>query len=297
MMNLKSKDDLKFAQRERLTFIDFSLAFFGKISRAELITAFETGHANGTRDLALYKALAPDNMQIEQSIKVYYRTENFQPLFDHDANIALTRFSQTNILASREGKSSAFIDAVRLVHPKFDITSSITRAIVQRKALKVKYVSLSNGEQARIVVPHSVVNSGHRWHVRAYDRESNEFRDFVITRFTSSHILSIDVVDNELIEADLEWNRDVNVQLQVHPRIKNKKAIELDYEMEDGVLNLKVKSALVGYLLNQWRVDCSEELNLTSDEFQLALKQRNELEGVKSMILAPGYFNHREDLR
>ena len=46
----------------------------------------------------------------------------------------------------------------------------------------MKYHSLKRGAADREVVPHALVDSGLRWHARVFDRQSNEFRDLVISR-------------------------------------------------------------------------------------------------------------------
>ena len=59
--------------------------------------------------------------------------------------------------------------------------------------------------------------------------------------------------------------------------------------MVDGELTLEVRAALVGYLLNQWKVDCSKEHSLNSDEYQLALRANEAIYGAENLTLAPGY--------
>ena len=60
-------NSLSFAQKQRLSFIDFSLFFNGTVSRKELTAKFEMGMANATRDLAVYKELAPSNIEFDQT--------------------------------------------------------------------------------------------------------------------------------------------------------------------------------------------------------------------------------------
>ena len=74
-------DDLTHAQRQRLAFIDFSLQYFGQVSRQDMITKFATGLAAATRDFQLYKTLAPDNMQLVHQTKSYHRLNSFKPLY------------------------------------------------------------------------------------------------------------------------------------------------------------------------------------------------------------------------
>lgn len=46
-------------QRERLAHIDFTLLFKGEITRADLTGRFDIAAVQATKDLALYRSLAP----------------------------------------------------------------------------------------------------------------------------------------------------------------------------------------------------------------------------------------------
>ena len=279
------------AQRERLAFIDFNLQYFGQVARADLIQRFQTGLAAATRDFSFYKECAPKNLVLKHQTKKYHRTNLFKPLFEHEPEAVLTGLCRGfgDGISHGVQPSQVCIDATRLVHPDAEVVSTVTRAITNHQPIKVNYVSLSSGESVRELVPHALINSGLRWHVRAFDRKHEEFRDFVLTRLVSIEVLDEPIAAQEAREADKQWNRIVDLHLIPHPELKHPKAIELDFDMVDGELTLEVRAALVGYLLNQWKVDCSKEYSLNSDEYQLALKANEAIYGVENLILAPGY--------
>ncbi|MGF1740317.1 WYL domain-containing protein [Vibrio profundum] len=281
---------LPHAQRERLAFIDFSLEFIGEISRAELIGEFQVGSAAATRDFAAYKELAKDNMHLVHQTKSYHRTEVFIPLFAHDPETVLTSMAQESGAGASQGHqhNAVCFDAVRLVSPKRAIISSLMRAIHSKKAVDCCYVSMSSGQGERVIVPHSIVHNGHRWHVRAFDRGHGEFRDFVCTRFLKAEVIDESTEVSEQREFDKQWNRIVDLELIAHPELAVPQAVELDYEMTDGKLTLEVRAALAGYLLRQWNVDCSEKHMLSSDVHQLALANPQTLYGVTNLAIAPG---------
>ena len=64
-------ESLSHAQRERLAYIDFRLYFFGEIGRPGLIERFGVAPAGATRDLALYREIAPQNITFDGSNKIY----------------------------------------------------------------------------------------------------------------------------------------------------------------------------------------------------------------------------------
>ncbi|MGK0270177.1 MAG: hypothetical protein ACI88H_000820 [Cocleimonas sp.] len=299
-MPQKAMDSLTHAQKERLAFIDFSLQYFGQVARADLIQRFKTGLAACTRDLTSYRELAPQNLKLSHHTKSYHRTDCFQPVFEHDPEAILTGLCRGfgDGLSNEIQPSEHCFDATRLVHPKSEVVAAVMRAINNMQAISCNYISLSSGNTKREIVPHALVNNGQRWHVRAYDRKSKEFRDFVCTRLLNvtelknqeqSKVVAIPVDNNELRASDNQWNKIVTVVLKPHPSIKIHQAIELDYDMANGQLKLEVRAALLGYLLRQWNVDCSSYASLTSGQHHLWLSNVKELESLSSMTITPGY--------
>lgn len=297
-------DSLTHAQKERLAFIDFSLQYFGQVARADLIQRFKTGLAACTRDLTAYRELAPQNLKLSHHTKNYHRTVSFQPVFEHNPEAILTGLCRGfgDGLSNDIQPSEHCFDATRLIHPKSEVIASIMRAINNLQAITCEYVSLSSGVTHREIVPHALVNNGHRWHVRAFDRKSKTFRDFVCTRLQNvmpiSHLEQsksekIKLDSSELRASDNQWNKIVSVVLKPHPSIKVHQAIELDYEMANGELKLEMRAALLGYLLRQWNVDCTESASLTGEEYQLWLSNvsqvKEELQGIANLAIAPGF--------
>lgn len=286
-MQLKN---LNHAQRERLAFIDFSLEFFGQIARADLIQKFGTGLASCTRDLSLYRELAPDNAVLMHENKRYVRSDAFRAIFEHDSELSLRTLAKGfgDGFSLPQEKSPTCFDAVRLVHPKQEIVSAIMRAIYSNSAIKCEYESLSRGATKRELVPHAIVNNGHRWHVRAFDRKSKEFRDFVCTRFKRIELQETEPKSNEMAGMDSAWNTLCELQLVPHPRLSHSKAIEMDYDMTKGMMHFEVRAALANYVLRQWNVDCTDDATLTGDEYQLYLKNKNSLADLIDFSITAG---------
>ena len=283
----KKLAELTHAQKDRLAFIDFSLQFFGHVARNDLIKRFKTGLAASTRDFSTYKELVPSNLILRHQTKSYHRTDNFQPVFKHNPEVILASLSRGfgNGISTGVQPSEQCFDAVRLIHPNVAIIASIMRAIHNKQAVRCGYVSVSSGETKRALVPHSIVNNGHRWHVRAYDRKGNRFRDFVFTRFTFIDLLQGPVHVHEASPYDQQWQQIVNIILIPHPNIKQSKAIEMDYNMSDGMLSIQLRAAVAAYVLRQWQVDCSTNHIKNDQGFQLALANTEVLDLIDNFLL------------
>ena len=283
--------ELSAAQRQRLAYIEFRVWFYGEVARKDVLQRFEVATAAGTRDMALYKELAPGNVSYEQ--KSYRYQPGFVPLFTHEVDrvlAALTSgFGAGEPVSTGEQLSHAV--PARLNQPRLDTLATVTRAIHSGHVLQLTYHSMKKGAGPRTIVPHSLVDSGLRWHVRAFDRTKGNFRDLVLTRMERIRPLAdaLPLTPPEHISADRQWNQEVALNLVPHPAHPHAKTIERDFGMQHGCLPVKLRAALAGYVLRQWQVDCSPDAALRGPEFRLWLADALPLEGVSSAVLAPGY--------
>ncbi len=284
-------DSISFAQKQRLAYIDFCLLFKGAIYRQDLINRFQVGLSAGSRDFSIYKELAPDNLSYDSREKRYFQTPQFKPVFEHDARRTLTKLAND---------ISDGFDAIGDIHfpveapsslnvPDIFIVARLVQAILNNKAVSIIYTSLSSGSGARELVPHSIVDNGLRWHVRAFDRKSQSFRDFVLTRISKVTIKDAPN-EEESAQADTEWQRLIPLQIVPHPKnVEHPTAIEMDYGMQNEQLLINVRAAMAGYLLRRWNVDCTERGTLKGAEYQLWLQNRFTLNNVQNLAIAPGY--------
>ena len=287
---MNSMDNLSHAQKQRLAFIDFSLQYFGQVSRQDMIKKFATGLAAATRDFASYREFAPDNMTLVHQTKSYHRKPEFKALFQHEPEGILHGLAKGfgDGLSQPISPSEICIDAIQLIHPDTEIIAALMRAIQNKRALKVKYVSVSSGEREREIVPHALVNNGQRWHVRAFDRTHQVFTDFVVTRIKAISNASSEPKFNETQVKDTQWDNMITLNLVPHPSLNHPEAIALDYQMQDNKLEVVTRAALAGYLLRQWSVDCSVKHQISSGVCQLALSNLDVLSQVEHLTIIPG---------
>lgn len=289
--NLLLAGELSRGLQERLSYIDFRLYFLGELRRTDVIERFGIAPAGATRDIALYRELAPNNLYLDNS-KIYRPSSMFQPLFEHSPERVLTALS----LGFGEGIGAAISPLVRcelpapISQPKMSVLAPITRAIHQGKPIQLGYTSLKSGRTERVIVPLALVSNAVRWHVRAFDRKHKEFRDFVLSRMEAPCVIEDGSVSREeKAEADVQWSRIIELELVPHPAHKRPEAVLMDYEMPGGVLRIKVRAAHAGYMLRLWSVDCSPDHSLSGPEFALWLRDPLALYGSSTAQLAPGY--------
>ena len=94
MLNIQAVEEhlatLSQSQRERLCHIDFKLYFLGSVNRTDLVSRFGIKEAAASRDMSLYKDLAPKNIEYDTKAKTYIQRESFSPIFQYSSSQTLT---------------------------------------------------------------------------------------------------------------------------------------------------------------------------------------------------------------
>jgi hypothetical protein len=284
--------DLTQSQRDRLAFIDLRARYLGEVGRQDVIDRFGLQVAAASRDLTQYRELASGNLEYDAKDKHYRATARFRPLFDFPVHRVLTwlRDGFGDDEPSRAKLPLVHEAAAPPIRISLETLSVLTRAIYRRGAAQISYTTLADGMTTREVAPFALGSDGLRWHVRAFDRRTGEFRDFALGRISDAQLTVAGVADHERPQHDIQWNRVAELDLVPHPaNVRHPDAIEAEYGMEGGALKVHVRAAMAGHLLFRWNVDCTEDHSLKGPEYHLWLRNRQTLYGVANLELAPGY--------
>lgn len=286
--------ELSQMQRDRLAYIEFRLYFLGEVGRADLMKRFGVAPAVATRDFALYRSLFKDNINFDKLSKTYVIGEHFVAAFHHVADRVLTALSEgfgdgVNPVA---GPLIPCETPLALNRPRLEVLAPVTRAIHQGRAVRMHYISHTSGATTREIVPSAMASDGLRWHVRAFCRMRRRFSDFVISRMDKTEVIPDGEIErSETSAEDIQWNRIVELELVPHPNRPHPEIAEKDFGMADGVLQLKLRAAMAGYVLRQWHIDCTMDHRLDDEAFRLWLRNPLALYGVESAKFAPGYVS------
>ena len=275
------------AQRERLVYIEFKLRFLGLMNRQDLIARFGIQSAAATRDIATYKSLATNNIAYNAKARVYTPAADFNPIFKHTEPQLLALIWYELGLQLDDQPLILTENATRLSATNTASLAMFTRAIYGHKALDIEYHSMTSGLSKRVIVPFALANNGLRWHARAYDRKSGQFRDFLINRAKPIELLEERIPRLQTKDADDEWNRIVELHLVPHPKIEHPETIALEYAMTNGVLKVKIRAAMASYILRLWNVDSTDNASREGGEFNLWLQNRMALYGISDFTIAP----------
>lgn len=279
--------ELKWATRQRLQYIEIMAFYCGVVTRADVARAFGISDPAATKDLNLYGKLAPDNLIYKQALFGYVPGPTFRecvadlspgvilPMIAHNLASMGGPYGQQPIYAI---PAESLPTPARL--PDKTITAQVLRSVAQKKKLVINYRSLSDreSEAPRIIEPHSICHNGLRWHIRAYNEETFDFRDFVLSRIAEAQML--DDAAESGGEFDEEWVEHLTLELAPHPDLPEKKRLNLlmDYGAEGDVITIEVRRALLGYLLQQLSVDTTADHSLNPHAYQLVVANRDEVE-------------------
>jgi len=286
-----SAQGLSQTQRERLAFLELRAFFTGELRRGDIEARFGVKPAAASRDLSAYRECAGANLEYDTAERCYRPTAAFKPVFEFQSERVLAWLLQgfgdgldlkLRQVAPCEGPGN-------LVKPDLGVLATLTRAINGKRAVRLSYLSLSSGQKRRDLVPVALADNGLRWHVRGYDREKERFGDFVLTRIAKAQEIDGIAEERELLGADEQWARIVDLELAPHPGVAWPKAVEADYGMQDGLLRVKSRAALAGYVLRRWNIDSTPDHRLDPSLHHLWLRNPQTLYGVESAALAPGF--------
>ena len=283
----KMRLDVKWATRQRLQYIEIMAWYTGVVTRSDVARAFGLSDPAATKDLKLYSNLAPGNLVYNHSVFGFVPNDAFSAVFADLTPAVVLPIIAANLAVANGPYGDELVYGLataslplpeRLPGPQ--ILAQITRAIHGRRKLRVSYRSLSDrdSETMRILEPHTLVNTGLRWHVRAYNVETCDFRDFVLSRVMEAECLETPAESGE--QYDDDWVESVSLSLAPHAGLDaaRRESLLLDYGASGEVIEVNVRRALLGYVLQRLNVDTTPDHGMNPNAYQLMLLNRDEIE-------------------
>ena len=250
----------------RYRFIETIALWEGRLTTRHLCDTFGIGRQQASKDINNYiREVGPGNLEYDKYLKGYKPTDVFTPqvtqgLADEYLHLMARNNELTNVfesLALNVANVEVLHQPVRDVQP--EILRPIMQAARQQKRLEVDYVSINNPDrEGRIIVPHTLVYTGLRWHVRGWCEKNQAYRDFVLSRFRDVPEILDDSEHGS--DGDLDWHTDVVIRITPDPRLRpdQREVVEVDYGMTDGALEVHTRARLVPYVLKLLHIDPGE---------------------------------------
>jgi hypothetical protein len=262
-------------QQHRYRFIELIAYWEGRINTSHLMLQFGISRPQSSNDINAYIDLAPGNLIYNKSLKVHQPVPEYHCRFITGDVVEYLNWLQHPAQFGKITTTAKSLPNIALTLPARKVSPHIMRGLIaairQGRRIDVDYVSLSNpNREGRVIAPHTFVNTGLRWHLRAWCEKSNQYRDFVLSRFRGEPELLEKSIHTA--EQDDGWNTQVNIILQPDPRLSaaKREVLENDYQMQNGELHITTKGCLVQYLLREIQVN-TKMLDGTPEAQQLVL--------------------------
>ncbi|MDP5135219.1 WYL domain-containing protein [Rheinheimera baltica] len=263
---------LSINQDKRLWFIELIAWWEGRISASHLIRQFAISRTQAQQDIQHYRQRAPNNLMYHASYKSYLPQSSFISQFiNGDVVEYLNWISHQDSISD----VSTALPYTTLALPTRQVSADIIRVLVtairQQRRVEVDYVSVANPDrQGRIIVPHHFVSTGLRWHLRAFCEKSQQYRDFVLSRFRGIP----DLLNKTDINAqqDSGWHTQLTLIFTPDPRLspQQQDVIAHDYQMQNKQLRLNTRACLAQYLLQEMQVN-TRDIAISPEAQQLVL--------------------------
>jgi predicted DNA-binding transcriptional regulator YafY len=251
----------------RYRLIEIVAQWEGRLTTNHLVNSFGIGRQQASKDINAYLAdIAPDNLVYDKYLKGYKPSASFKPkLTTGTADEYLHVLSRSkDITHTFESLNLGFANTEMLQVPLRRIDPPILRALVQaareHKRVELGYISMKSAvEEERIIVPHTLVCTPMRWHVRAYCEKHRDYRDFVLSRFRG--IPEIMDASERIAEQDELWNTFINIQIKPDSRLGT----------------VKTRAPLVEYMLRAFNID-PRKLEMVPEAQQIVVANYKEVE-------------------
>ena len=269
----------------RLEFIEMKLFWEGRFNRSALIEQFKVSVPQASADIRRYLERRPGVMAYDPVSRGYLPTETFEPvIYRPSADLYLARICALaeGVLSPGEavvGNPPQFA-IVPTIHRRLDndVVRRVVLAIRQGLAMKVVYQSFSTPQpRSRWIAPHAVAHDGRRWHARAFCCEKNRFSDFALGR-----IIAVDATRPAgEVPKDEAWTSSITFVLAPHPGLSPgmRRAVQIDYDMTDGVAHQEVRVALAYYLSRQLGLERDPE-QTPAEQYHVIALNRLEIEAA-----------------
>ncbi len=281
--NLTDELDLRWGVAQRFEFIEWRAWWVGRINRKDLEDQFHISTPQASADFKRYQDAVPRNIEYDATAKTYVATPLFEPKFlVLSAERFLRQLQAVKVGAIRledtwfEKIPAADVIPTITRAPQAYVLRPILQAIETRSSITIDYLSFTK-QEPRTVCPHALAHDGYRWHVRALSIDRQEYRDYVLARIISvsqrPEACNVDPSD------DIAWQRNIKLRLIAHPGLnqEQKAAIEHDFRMRDGKLEVETRTALAFYFIRRHNLDLADHPDLPPQRAQLFLENLEEV--------------------
>ncbi len=258
-------DDLKYAQRERLIYLDRCLTWRGMANRKDLMERFGISMAQAALDFRVYLDLVRETPPTYDAVrKTYIVGDGHKPL----APSSLTDAFEILVNDQDGNIPSSLPRPERKANPK--IIARLHQATRSSSALYIRYTSMTSGaDGGQWIAPTRFTSDGESVHLRAFSFKHMEYRDYLPIRVDADSSFEERPL-SEPLPRDGDWH--TLARLWLKPKVglsrKQASAVRMEYGFTEDTLLLETRKALEFYLMRRWRLsEDSSRLEVARKEY------------------------------
>ena len=286
LVSYKKNKQLPWGVERRYEFIEFRLYWQGRINRGDLIDTFGVSTQQASLDLNTYLQQAKRAFSYDTRKRTYIRGKHFKPRYwtpDAQEYFAQLRAVDQGLVSEHQSWISVFPGFGATPTPARGVAPETLRDVLavirEPAALQVTYQSMSRPEPtARWIEPHALAFDGFRWHARAFCQNDKVFKDFLLSRIVE---VGEQGPATAKPSADEAWQTEVVLEIGPHPELSDtqRRAIEMDYGMEEGRAQIPVRRALLFYALKRLGLDTGPTVRPPNEQ-QIVLTNADDVFGA-----------------
>lgn len=286
-MPRKKVKQLNWGAERRNAFIEFRIFWHGRINRSDLMETFGISHQQASLDLSGYADQWKRNLVYDKSLRSYVRGKHFKPRLitpSAEEYLSQLRAVDQGLVSREQSWINLFPGYATTPTPARGVAPETLREVLMAihapAALQVTYQSMSRPEpSARWIEPHALAFDGFRWHTRAFCQNDRVFKDFLLSRIVEIGAQGPVTADPQ---DDADWHREMVLEIGPHPELSptQRRAIEMDYGMEEGRAQINVRRALLFYALKRLGLDTDPAARRPQDQ-QIVLLAQSEVPSMR----------------
>ena len=254
-----------------LRVVELLLLWEGRARNARLRVMLGVHFTTASRLVAAYRELNPGASEYDVGSKSYLATSSIKAVLtdgtveEYLALVDRTRSGTTPVVRVRMDLGCIGSTLFSLIH----------RACEDGSGIHITHGSMRHPSRAsREIWPHSLVQAGRRWHVRAWCAQSASFRDFSLGRIRDARPVDTERPSEANPAGDTAWQTFVDFQLVAHPELskKQQRLVQDEYFKGASTRSVTERGALLPYLVHDLRaaVDLAREV---PPSYQLAVAE------------------------
>ncbi len=246
-----SLDDLKYAQRERLIFLDRCFTWRGMANRKNLIERFGISEAQAALDFKTYLDLAIRPPSYDNGRKSYIAADNHEPLLSSTLKEALE-------VVAEQGNDTVSAILPRPERKADPLTvARLYQSMESGCALHIRYTSMLSGrDEGQWVAPIRFTSDGESVHFRAFSFKHNEYRNYLPIRISLESSFDQKKIQEELPE-DIDWNTKAVIWLRPKASLSNEQAqvVRREFGFDGELLRVETRKALEFFFSRRWGIE------------------------------------------